>query len=283
MRLPIPRQIWIGLLLVAVTWPLNWFLSGIRTHLLFFPLWLGYILTIDGLVWMRKGTSLLTRNRRAFVGLFVASIPTWWLFEAINLRTQNWEYVGREHVWALARPIITSINFSTVTPAVFSTTELFSTFSWLQRRQRGLIIKPTRLVTIGFFLSGLIMLALLLAWPRFFFPFVWLSIYFITEPVNVWLGYRSLSHHTAEGDWWPIITLWLGTLTCGFFWEMWNYYSYPKWIYHVPWVDFLHIFEMPVLGYGGYIPFSLEVFALYHLLIGLTGQTLTDYVQIDKK
>lgn len=39
----------IGIALVAVVWPLNWGvpLKGLRTHLLFFPLWLGYALAID--------------------------------------------------------------------------------------------------------------------------------------------------------------------------------------------------------------------------------------------
>jgi hypothetical protein len=50
---------------------------------------------------------------------------------------------------------------------------------------------------------------------------------------------------------------------------MWNFFSYPKWIYQVPFVDFFRVFEMPLLGYGGYLPFSLELFALYHLVMGL--------------
>jgi hypothetical protein len=36
----------------------------------------------------------------------------------------------------------------------------------------------------------------------------------------------------------------------------------------VPFFSFLHVFEMPLLGYGGYIPFSMELFALYHLITG---------------
>ena len=50
---------------------------------------------------------------------------------------------------------------------------------------------------------------------------------------------------------------------------MWNFYSYPKWIYHVPFVGFWHVFEMPILGYTGYLPFALELFALYHLILRL--------------
>src|ERR1700758_2260325 len=87
-------QWWLGLMLLAVCWPLNWLLPGMRTAYLFFPLWLGYILSVDGLVQRRTGTSLWNRSRRHFVLLFVASAPAWWLFEAINQRTGNWQYLG---------------------------------------------------------------------------------------------------------------------------------------------------------------------------------------------
>ena len=117
-------------------------------------------------------------------------------------------------------------------------------------------------------------------WPRYFFPFLWLSLYGIVAPLNVWLGRRSLSEYTAAGDWRPVLALGIGGLICGFFWEMWNFYSYPKWVYSVPFVGFAHVFEMPLLGYGGYIPFSLELFALYHLVTGPFAQKARDYIQV---
>src|SRR5687767_797398 len=107
-----------GLVLVAVFWPLNWFLPGLRTAYLFFPLWLGYILCVDALVLARSGTSLLARSRRDFVLLFVLSAPAWWLFEIINNRTHNWEYLGRENFTALQYFLLCSVAFSTVMPAV---------------------------------------------------------------------------------------------------------------------------------------------------------------------
>jgi len=271
---------WIGLALIAVCWPLSWLLPGPRTHILFFPLWLGYALAVDGLVWLRKGTSLLTRSWRRFAGLFLVSAPAWWLFELINWRTQNWEYVGKDQFTDLAYAILATISFSTVMPAVFGTAELVGTLGWVKRLGRGPIIKPARAVTIGFFVAGWAMLALLIAWPQYFFPFVWLSVYFVLEPFNVWLGNRSLANNTATGDWRPVVALWLGTLICGFFWEMWNFFSYPKWVYHVPFVDFLRIFEMPLLGYGGYLPFGLELFALYQLLARLLASQRDSYLQI---
>jgi preprotein translocase subunit Sec61beta len=279
----LPLQFWSGLLLIGLFWPLNWFLPGMRTHILFFPLWLGYILVVDGLVWRRRGSSLLSRNFRAFVGLFVISAPAWWLFEVLNWRTQNWLYLGREQFSNLEFILLSSLSFSTVIPAVFGTAELVRTFAWVERLGRGPLIKPTLAVTVGFFVAGVVTLSLLLAWPRLFFPLLWLSVYFILEPINVWLGHRNLAEHTAVGDWRPIVSLWLGALICGFFWEMWNIYSYPKWIYQVAPFEFLYIFEMPLLGYGGYLPFALELFALYHLVIGRLGLPLRDYVQVDDR
>ena len=267
-----PLYGWIGLALVAVSWTLSWSLDGLRTHWLFFPLWLGYCLTVDALVVRRKGTSMLTRSPLAYVALFVISSPGWWLFELINLRTDNWSYVGRDQFNNLQYFLLCSWTFSTVMPAVFGTAELVGTFRWLRRMRPGPEIAPTRATTAAMFAAGWLMLALLLAWPLYFFPFVWGSVYLILEPINVWLGNRSLLDDTSSGDWRPAIALAVGCLICGFFWEMWNYYSYPKWIYEVPFVDFLRVFEMPLLGYLGYVPFSWELFALYHLVVGLSGR-----------
>jgi hypothetical protein len=259
----------VGAVLVLAFWILNWSLPGLRTHLGFFPLWLGYCLTIDALVFVRKGHSMITRSWRRYAALFLISVPTWWLFEVLNWRAQNWHYEGREFFTDLQYGLLASLSFSTVMPAVFGTAELVSSFDWLAGIRPGWRIKPTRGTLLGFFAAGWVMLALLLVWPRHFFPFLWVSVYFILEPLNAWLGNRSMARHVAVGDWRPVFALWVGCLICAFFWEMWNYYSYPKWVYRVPFVGVLHVFEMPLLGYGGYLPFSLELYAIYNLLTGL--------------
>ena len=280
MKARFPGHGWLGLTLVAVFWVLNWALSGLRTHWGFFPLWLGYCLTVDALVFWRTGTSLLTRSWHRYLGLFVVSAPVWWLFEALNLRTQNWFYDGAEFFTPLSYGLLTTLSFTTVIPAVFGSAELFASFDFLKRIKPGPIIATDKRTTTGFFLVGWLMLTLMLVWPRIFFPFLWLSVYFILEPINVWLGNRSLAAWTALGDWRPVIALWLGVLLTAFFWEMWNFFSYPKWIYDVPWGNWLHIFEMPALGYGGYLPFALELYALYHLIIGFLGRKQDNYVRL---
>jgi len=275
-----PLHGWIGLILAVVSWGLNWSLPGLRTHWIFFPLWLGYCLAVDGLVRWRTGTSLVTRSAHRYVGLFLVSAPAWWLFEALNLRTQNWIYLGAEHLTPISYAFWMTLNFTTVAPAVFGSTELMASLGCLKRLPAGPRIHRNSRTTTAFFAAGWISLAVMLAWPRIFFPFVWLSLYFIIEPLNVWIGNRSLADWTSKGDWRPICALWLGVLLTAFFWEMWNFLSYPKWIYDVPWGDWLHVFEMPLLGYGGYLPFALELFALYHFILGLLGVHRPDYVRI---
>ncbi len=274
-----PVHGWIGLALAILFWILNWGLTGPRTYWAFFPMWLGYCLTVDGLVRWRTGTSLITRSWRKYIGLFLLSAPVWWLFEALNLRTQNWEYVGIGQISSLAYAFWTTLSFTTVVPAVFGSAELFSSFEFVKRLGKGPVLKPERGTVLAFFVGGWLMLALMLTWPAVFFPFMWISVYFILEPINIWLGHRSLADGTRTGDWRPVIALWLGILLTGLFWEMWNFLSLPKWVYHVPWGNWLHIFEMPLLGYGGYLPFSLELFAVYHLVTGILGRQHNDYIR----
>lgn len=273
-------QLWLGLLLIAIAWPLNWTLPGLRTHLLFFPLWLGYSLAVDGFVYLRRGTSLLRRNSRAYVGLFLASAPLWWLFEAINWRTQNWAYPGQELIPPFWRVLLKTVAFSTVVPAVFGTAELLSTARWMRRLPAGPRVPPARPVFVALLTLGMAMFALMLIWPAYFFPFIWLSLYFMIAAINGLCGFRSLGIYTAHADWRPVLALMLGTLVCGFFWEFWNYWGYPRWEYSVAPFEFLYLFEMPFLGYGGYLPFGLELFALYHLLVGVLGAPhLNSYIQ----
>src|SRR6266581_1061885 len=159
-----PAPVWplqgsFGLGLLAICWPLNWTLPGMRTAYLFFPLWLGYVLVVDGLVQRRTGNSLWTRSRRDFVLLFVASSPVWWLFEMINQRTGNWEYLGSNTLTRFEYYVLCTFSFSTVMPAVFETAEFARTFRWLERFASGPRLQPTAKLNLSLFLSGVAMVA----------------------------------------------------------------------------------------------------------------------------
>ncbi len=276
----LPLQLWVGVVLIIVFWPLNWLLPGLRTHILFFPLWLGYALTIDGLVYMRTGSSMISRNLRRYILLFFLSAPVWWLFELFNQRTQNWFYIGREYFTDLQYAVLATLAFSTVIPAVFGTAELISTFSWFKKKTAktpGTSLLPGYPIYIA---VGVVLLILLLSLPTYFYGFLWVALFCIIDPINHRLGNRSLILDMVQSNWKPALSLAAGCLICGFFWEFWNIYAYPKWIYNVPLVGFWHIFEMPVLGYLGYIPFAFELFAIYHLVNGVVGRADDSFLHI---
>lgn len=269
----------IGILLIIIFWFLNWHLSGLRTHWGFFPLWLGYILTIDAIIFYRKNDSLLKRNLSYFIILFLISIPGWWLFEFFNWRMENWFYLGREYFTDFQFFLLASLSFSVVMPAVFESAELITTFNWFKKINS----KETALTGSAFtnyIFAGIIILILIFLFPKYFYAFIWIALFFIIDPINFRLKNKSLLLFFYNKDWHPFISLSLGCLMCGFFWEMWNYYSYPKWIYFLPMVNFVHIFEMPVLGYIGYIPFSLELFALYQIIVGFINPKMKNYLRI---
>jgi hypothetical protein len=264
-----------GLTLVGLCWILNWGLEGLRTHLLFFPQWLGYCLFLSGLTQLRTGSSLLRRNPRAYAGLFLVSIPVWWLFEGLNVFTGNWVYLGREAFGPVSYTFFSSLSFSTVIPAVFSTTEFLGTFRYSLRIRRFRGFPCSRRTLWLFHAGGWLMLVLVIALPGIFFPFLWLCLFFILDPLNGLRGKSSLLVALGGGETRGLVLLGLGALVCGFFWELWNIYAYPKWIYDIPYLEFWHLFEMPLAGYGGYIPFAWELYAVHHFLPGRKVLTLT--------
>jgi hypothetical protein len=162
--------------------------------------------------------------------------------------------------------LLSTISFSTVMPAVFETAELLRTFRWVERFRDSYRLEANSRLIVLLLLSGITMIALTLLWPTRFYPFVWGGVFLIIEPLNMLLGRTSLFGWICHGDWRPVVCLSAGALVCGFFWEMWNYFSYPKWIYHTPGAEYLHIFEMPLLGYIGYLPFAWELYSLRNFL-----------------
>jgi hypothetical protein len=125
---------------------------------------------------------------------------------------------------------------------------------------------------------GCILLGGVIAAPRVFYPAVWLSVVLVLDPVNHLLGQPSICDRLGRGEWRIIVVLGCAALICGFFWEMWNYHSVPKWVYHVPYfgrgevLEVSRLFEMPLLGYLGYVPFGAELYALYQFLSLLAGR-----------
>jgi hypothetical protein len=278
----LPRHLPAGLLLAGIAWPLAWFGPDPWSSYTFFPLWLGYILTVDGVTALRTGTSLLTRSRQRFILLFGFSLPLWWLFEIANRALGNWRYQLPRDYDPLTYFLLASLAFSTVMPAIFVTAGLYRTLGPFAPARHWVRIAPSRGGLLAIALLGLAMFAASLVFPEVAFPLVWIGLFLAIDALNALTGSRSIAAQVATGRWDTVLVLFAAGLTCGVFWEMWNFWSMPKWVYDIPYAAWLPVFEMPLLGYGGYFPFALEVYAVYHLLHRLVYRLPDAHLRFDE-
>ena len=264
---------YMGLIAGLVAWVLAWtrfdWFTCFQTHT-FVPLWLSYILVINALTKRRSGRCLMTRNTGAFLCLFPVSAAFWWLFEYLNRFTQNWYYVEVSRFSPLEYFLLASASFSTVLPAVLSTRDYFLTFPFFEEAF-GRYDKVNPYATRVFVWVSIIVtgagLACIRPFQNFLFPLLWISPLFIIVLQQVLTDKRHIFSDLAEGRWTMIVASAISALACGFFWEMWNYFSLAKWTYSIPFVGRFHIFEMPLLGYAGYLPFGLECAAIGGLIL----------------
>jgi hypothetical protein len=254
---------WAALAWIAGWWALAWLrpeaLGPVVRHT-FTPLWLGLIVAVNALTWRRAGTCLLTREPGRLARLFPVSAAFWWFFEYLNRFVANWHYVGVEHYSAAGYVLFATLAFSTVLPAVMSVEECLAVHG-VAAGARGAAWRPRRPRTLAaaVLAVGAASLAVLEPLRDVIFPLVWIAPLLLVASLDTLAGRRvPVLDGPAHGDWSRVARLALAALACGFFWEMWNVLSLPKWIYSIPYVDAFHLFEMPLLGFAGYLPFGLE-------------------------
>jgi len=235
----------------------------------FTPLWWGFIVVINALTMRRKGSCMMTRRPGHFLLLFPTSAAFWWFFEFLNRFVQNWYYIGPafgpwEYFWYATLP------FSTVLPAVLGTREWILTFAWPSeifgnffsiKNEYGRVPAGAILLTAAVGLAGLGI------WPNFLYPLLWVAPLLILVSLQTLWGERHIFAGIAVGDWHILVTCAVAALICGFFWEMWNFFSLAKWEYSIPYVHRYKIFEMPLLGYAGYLPFGIECAVIAEMIM----------------
>ncbi len=254
---------WLGVVTGVIAWTLAWarfsWFSGFQ-HYTFIPLWLSFIIVINALCCRRTGHCMMIDLPGFFLLLFPTSAAFWWFFEYLNRFVQNWYYVGVsfsswEYFWHA------TISFSTVLPAVLGVREWILSTSWIKKGFGNFLplgcAHPRALAWTGLVISGA-GLAGIGVWPNYLFPLLWVSPLLIIVSLQTLMGDRHIFSDIRYGDWSLVISSAIAALFCGGFWEMWNYYSLARWKYSLPFVHRFQIFEMPVLGYAGYLPFGLE-------------------------
>ncbi len=262
-KISFPWWGWAGAFTGIVAWIFAWtrfsWFACFQPHT-FFPLWFSFILVVNALCYRKSGYCMMINRPYYFLLLFPVSAIFWWFFEYLNRFVQNWHYVGVDFTpWEYF--LYATLSFSTVLPAVLGTRDLILSSSRLEKGFKKFLeikkVKSKPVAIASLVLSGVGLLGVGV-WPDYFFPLLWISPFLILISVMTLFGENHVLSDITSGDWRVVISSALSAFICGCFWEMWNYFSLAKWVYSVSFVQRFQIFEMPILGYAGYLPFGLE-------------------------
>ena len=255
---------WIGLGVMAAGWVLSWtrlewFASFQRYS--YIPLWAGFILLVNALCVKRCGRSPLTSATRAYLWSFPASSLFWWFFEYLNRYVWNWFYIGVRDISPLEYVVFATVCFASVLPGVTAVAWLLGSFGvFADEAYCGMAkvnIRSRTSVAVMSFLSAAGLTGIVF-FPQFAYPLLWISPLMVFVLVQVLMKERSALDALADGNWAVVFRFAVAALICGVAWETWNYYSLAKWVYTIPWVHRWKIWEMPLLGFAGYLPFGVE-------------------------
>lgn len=260
---PFPWWGWLAIAVGIGAWILAWtrfeWFAPLQGQT-FLPLWLVYIVVVNALSYRRTGHCMMRDRPLIFLLLFPVSAIFWWFFEYMNRFVQNWYYAGVTHTaWSYVFHATT--HFSTVLPAVLCTREWLNDFPIIKRAFtscRPITFRHSKIAAWAVLIISALALTAIGWAPHLLFPLVWIAPGVIIIALQAALGDEHVFSPFTRGNYRAVVTAMVAALICGFFWEMWNWQSLAKWIYVVPYVYRFKIFEMPIIGYTGYLPFGIE-------------------------
>lgn len=270
-RRAFPAHGWLGLTsLVAAEVLMFRHVEPVATY--FTPIaWSAFILVVDAAVLAITGRSRLNDAPITLLRMAILSVPLWLVFEAYNLRLQNWTYVGvpQEKLPAF---LGYGWSFATITPAIFEVSDL------VQAILPPIPSQPRKLSVAAenvFIFLGATCLVAPLVLPQqiaaYCFALVWVGFILLLDPINRRLSLPSFVGDLSEGFRRRFVGFLLSGWVCGWLWEFWNYWAAAKWHYTFPMFQSWKIFEMPAPGFIGFVPFALECFAMYVTSAWLAG------------
>jgi hypothetical protein len=290
-RVRLPIWFWIGLVAWAITlfilaaefkepkWFINWALI---------PLFWGFILFLDGLVYYLNGGRSMVRNAPAeLVAMALVSISGWLIYEYLNFMIEtNWYYPKARLLEDDEFILYAVLGSSGFIPMTFEWYQLLRSIKKLNLRyKKGPRIKFPNWLSILLLLACGVGLFVSPFKPNDLFYIVWLApliiVAIVLTKMGVWTPFTPIK---TSGDWTALLVFALTFLIQGFCVEWWNDMSGhwtaegelvtnnpAYWVYNIPYVTKWKIFEMPLLGYFGYLFFSIHCWLWWILFAQLMG------------
>jgi hypothetical protein len=226
--------------------------------------WTGYILLVDAIIFKIQGHSLISNHFGNFLLMLLLSLMIWLIFEFYNILIKSWHYQGLPEN-LLLRSFGYAWSFATILPAILLTARLVELLFL-----RPVPVSKAR-ISRGAHWFLIVLGALCLTIPpvlphsigRYLITPVWFGFIFFLDPINRVRGGWSLLGDLERGEASRFLSLLATGLICGFLWEFWNYWAKAKWIYAVPLPLGPKLFEMPLGGYLGFLPFAVECHVMY--------------------
>jgi hypothetical protein len=248
------------------------------------PLWWGFILMLDGIVYYRAGESLVNDAPTELIAMGAISISGWLIFEYFNFFIKlNWYYPASSQMSRDNFLLYAYTGSSAFIPMCFEWYHFLRSFPKVRNSYRcGPKIKPARWFKVLLLSVCFIGLYYCVHYPNDLFYAIWLCPMIILILVLGWLKIPTPFTPIAEkGDWSQLMLFAPTFFIQGFLVEWWNHMSarvLPDgtietanpgyWKYCIPYVQIeeTKIFEMPFLGYLGYVPFSIYCFIWFIVL-----------------
>ncbi|MFM9945712.1 MAG: hypothetical protein ACKVQB_10820 [Bacteroidia bacterium] len=275
-KLKLPIWFWIGMVMWAGTLVVMWgHFSGPKLLLNWadLPLFWGFTLVLDGLVYVRNnGNSIIAKYPQEIVGIGVASISGWLLFEYLNFFVDdNWFYPFGNLIPDNEFTLYAVLGSAGLFPMAFEWYHLLRTFKFFKFRfSNGPKLDLPSWFKTGVLIGCLLSLFFIAMYPEILFGFLWVSPLLIVAIVLGKLGIWTPFVPIKNGNWTPLLISATTYLIQGLLCECWNYFSGTHdaagvlietfnpnyWVYSLPYVNVWHVFEMPLLGVQGYLPFG---------------------------
>jgi hypothetical protein len=214
--------------------------------------WWGLLTVIDEWNWRRRRLSIWREcPLRFFLVTAPFSVAFWLIFELLNLASPQWRYrgdltsIGEEAIFGF-------VSFATVTPIIVE-------FHWLTAGSFHLPSDVLRFIRRNerLLIAGGILLLLL---PLFHHTFwlnqgMWIAPAFLVIPLVALSAGPTTVGRTAR-------EIAVTGILSGIAWELLNWFSRSHWEYLIlPTTP--HLFQMPVIGYLGFIPFAFAALICY--------------------